>query len=160
MQMTRFFRSRTVLIGAGCFALYGVAFALIPAPFFGEILNAVLFSVSAGVVVTYSSFAFQAACNRSPSSQDYLLLGIWLGWLAMSVRGAVALYWRYANKPPEFTDNFLWLLVLHIAVVSATLHLTAPGAIDGRVPARNWILLGIAVAFGLALMSLAYWVVY
>lgn len=114
------------------------------------IIAARVLQASASVVVlyVYGSDAWQAFSQKLPKRSDFLILGIWLGFLSSLLQAVYAVLFRLAGAPP-------WMLYIEtvaptilISVLAAVLHVAAPGAVDGTVPRRNKIALGLMFGLG------------
>jgi hypothetical protein len=114
-----------------------------------ETLRLVQISVGLAVVTSYAPIALGAIWSKyKPDRLQQLGMGIALGFLALVLQGAWTLLWRLSSQPywmanADIVGFFAWMSIL-----AGTLHITAPGAIDGTVPKRNWILLGISIGVG------------
>ena len=109
-------------------------------------------SVAATVVVVYWPDARAAWKSESPERGDYLIVGVTLGWCATLCQAMFSVVFRLAGMPLWFTNidaNSLWILM---SAISGILHIVAPGAVDGIVPRRNRIVLGVGM--GIAVMGI------
>jgi len=109
-------------------------------------------SVAATVVVVYWPDARAAWKSESPERGDYLIVGVTLGWCATLCQALFSVVFRLAGMPLWFTNidaNSLWILM---SAISGILHIVAPGAVDGVVPRRNRIVLGLGM--GIAVMGI------
>jgi len=109
-------------------------------------------SVAATVVVVYWPDARAAWKSESPERGDYLIVGVTLGWCATLCQAMFSVVFRLAGMPLWFTNidaNSLWILM---SAISGILHIVAPGAVDGIVPRRNRIVLGVGI--GIAVMGI------
>ena len=77
---------------------------------------------------------------RTPTHAQQLVLGIVAVWVGGAGNAAWFGLWRLAGKPPWMLENayingfWVWMIC-----VGGVLHLTAPRAIDGRIPRSNWV---------------------
>lgn len=79
-----------------------------------------------------------------------MTLGIVLAWLVAFERGL----WSAVYRIFDFywmRDSYFVAFMLYQGCVAGALHVMSPGAINGRVPQRNWILISLAIASGLLL---------
>ncbi len=109
-------------------------------------------SVAMSVVVVYWPDARAAWLSDSPERGDYLIVGVTLGWIATFFQAMFSVVFRLAGMPLWFTNidaNSLWILM---SAISGILHIVAPGGLDGIVPRRNRIMLGIGM--GVAVMGI------
>jgi hypothetical protein len=121
-----------------------------------EVLNAVVFSVSIGVVVGYSNDL--ARVLRQPIKEldagDALRIGVIIGWTATAIVFGILWYWRLVGKENEVIDSAVSALSRWVLITAGMLHLAASGSIDGVVPLRSYLRAGIVVAVGLFLGAL------
>src|SRR5688572_16928025 len=125
-------RNRTVWAGAAIFISFTVIYALTPPNFahtFAEVVNAVLIAVSSAVAVVYTPIVVRTLASAQRNATYYQVLGIWLAWVSLAIRGVIGLTWRFQGMPGDFPNGFWWLFDLFIAIVAATLHITAPGTV-------------------------------
>lgn len=122
-----------------------------------ELFNGILFSVAVGVMVTYWPAFWRALGEERKSSSDYLLLGIGISWLSITLHRGLSTVWRAYDKPEWIADHWVWSVFIFLGIIAGTLHITAPHAIDGRVPTWNWIKWGIFVALGTAAAVTFMW---
>lgn len=109
-------------------------------------------SVAMMVVVVYWPDARAAWRSDSPERGDYLIVGVAIGWVATFCQAMFSVIFRLAGMPMWFTNidaNSLWILM---SAISGILHIVAPGAVDGVVPRRNRIVLGLGM--GIAVMGI------
>ena len=109
-------------------------------------------SVAMMVVVVYWPDARAAWKSESPERDDYLIVGVTIGWVATFCQALFSVIFRLAGMPIWFTNidaNSLWILM---SSMSGILHIVAPGAVDGVVPRRNRIVLGVGM--GVAVMGI------
>jgi hypothetical protein len=122
-----------------------------------DLLNALSVSVGVGVLIAYISATYHALTTRERSGGDLLVLGIDCTWFAVIGRQIYLWWWRWHTDIEQVNDGigslnslpfafFVWMLI-----GGGLLHLTARGAIEGRVPPVNWLIMGSSVALGLAL---------
>jgi hypothetical protein len=122
------------------------------------LMNGVMFSVAVAVVATFSRDTIRIIATGDVDREDYLLLGIIAAWASdVAVRFWTTLV-RYLGRPEGFVDHPILALFLLWGIVGGVLHLTAPNAIKGKVPTRNWIKVGAAVGIGTVLAFLILWV--
>jgi hypothetical protein len=114
-------------------------------------------SVAMTVVVVYWPDARAAWLSESPERGDYLIVGVTLGWCATFCQAMFSVVFRLAGMPLWFTNidaNSLWILM---SAISGLLHIVAPGAVDGVVPRRNRIVLGIGMGIGVMVVCIVLW---
>jgi hypothetical protein len=114
-------------------------------------------STAASVVVVYWPDARLAWKSNSPEVGDYLIVGITIGWCATLCQAMFSVIYRLAGGPLWFANadvNSLWILM---SSISGWLHIMAPGAVDGKVPRRNRLGLGISIGASVAVTCLVLW---
>lgn len=113
-----------------------------------ETLRALQISISSVVLFSYAPEAWRILTKPYVDAEDQLILGIVLAWASVFEQGVWALLWRLSGKPMWMYDSDLNGFFVWQAIIGATLHVTAPGAVNGVVPKRNWILTGVAFVGG------------
>jgi hypothetical protein len=114
-------------------------------------------SVAMMVVVVYWPDARAAWLSESPERGDYLIVGVTLGWIATFFQAMFSVVFRLAGMPLWFANidaNSLWILM---SAISGILHIVAPGAVDGVVPRRNRIVLGIGMGVTVMGICVVLW---
>lgn len=145
---------RTVWIGLAllaCYPLLGAALGTRPLT---EALQAVRIAIGVAVAVAYGTACLDALLGPRLDRVHQLALGIALAWTAAVLAGSWSLLWRLAGEPAWMLGSALEGFLVWLQILGGSLHLTAPGAIDGRVPKRNWIMLGLAAGGGAGLGAL------
>lgn len=112
--------------------------------------NYTLIWAAAAATIAYIAGFAQAVMSKRPRALDFLTVGVVLGWLAVFMNR------QWAQGLRSFPDagwmRTSWVIPAYIlvAILAAAFHLLAGGSIDGRVPRRNWIWLGLVVGGGFA----------
>ena len=96
----------------------------------------------------------EVSLNRNGSGSHYLVLGMFVTWVATDLRHLWNWLWRFLAKPPDMIDHWFVALLVWVTFLGGVLHLTAKGAIDGEIPREYWIRLGATVAVGIAVALL------
>lgn len=148
METVRFLHSRILWTSFVLFLVFLVVAWWIPNGPLMEISHSIRLAISLAVVVAYTPICLQAVKLRRIDRVHQLSLGIWMGWFSAFLMGVWSLAWRMSGKPAWMTESDLNAFFLAMSTMGATLHITAPGAIDGIIPRKNWIMLGIAFAAG------------
>lgn len=141
-------RSRTLWAALALFALYWALARLVPSGPLMEGLHAVRVALCLVVVAAYAPVCLEALASGRIGRVEQLSLGITLGWGATLCGGLWSLLWRLAGRPGWMVDSSLDGFLLWVVTLSAVLHVTAPGAVDGTVPRRAWIVTGLALGAG------------
>ncbi len=123
------------------------------------------------------------ADNNVPSTREFTLLGITYGLFAFGlvvfwpvIAGVVLAYTRRGDAKGTFLEShygwlirtFWWWLVLFVLIICGLISAVLPGAIQlGRAAESGinivnipWKLIGGAVAGGIALAVVWFWVIY
>lgn len=141
-------RSRTLWTAAALFALYWVVAWAVPNGPLMEGLHAVRVAICLVVVVAYAPVCLEALAQDRIGRVEQLSLGITIGWGATLGGGLWSLLWRLAGQPAWMVNSDLNGFFLWVTILGAVLHVTAPGAVDGTVPRRTWIVTGLALGAG------------
>lgn len=157
---TTIFRWRVAWSLAVALAIFWLAWLAFPFQFIMQILNALVLCVSISVVITYSPAWVQTLNKERLNGADALSLGIGGTWCAEIGQRLWSIIWRGLDQPEWMLTTSLLPLLLTLSFMGGVLHLTAPGAVDGIVPRRNWIILGVtlgAAAFVIMIVVLVGW---
>ena len=148
MRLLPILLSRTLWCAAALFALYWLAAGLIPNAPLMEGLHAIRISICLVVVVAYAPVCLDSLARERIGRVEQLSLGIVIGWGATLLSGIWSLLWRLAGQPAWMVNSDLNGFFIWVTILGAVLHVTAPGAVDGTVPRRTWILTGCAFGIG------------
>lgn len=110
--------------------------------------NVVMLSLAFGIVVAYAPSVWQDLKSATLDGAAILSIGIFASWSAIIYRTGSSILWRLNDKPVEWLDSGVWGFHIGISCFAALCHLIAPEAVSGRVPKRQWVRIGIMVAFG------------
>lgn len=138
-----------------CLALHAVGFTaavtFLPPEIYFPVLQAMRLSIAVVLVLTFSRGITAILMQRELDQGSQLILGILCAWSAEIAISAWALAWRITDQSWMLNSPILAAL-LYMKVLGGTMHITAPRALDGRVPRRSWIMLmvGVTVAALLA----------
>ncbi|HEV2557976.1 MAG TPA: hypothetical protein VGU45_05060 [Microvirga sp.] len=147
-------RSRVFWSGFALLALFFVAAWLIPNNQLVENLRILQIAAGMVVVTAYLPYAFDGIKAGRPDRVQQLSMGIALGFMSVICAGLWSLIWRLSGQPRWMVSSDVNSFFVWMSILAATLHITAPGAIDGIVPKRNWIMLGLAFGAGFLCASL------
>ncbi|GEL44188.1 hypothetical protein MEX01_47790 [Methylorubrum extorquens] len=107
-----------------------------------RILAAAFYSV---VVYAYAGDAWAAVRRPVPTKADFLIVGIWLSFLSHLAQTVYAAIYRLADAPQWLLNAEIVPVIVLLSMMAAVLHVAATGSIDGEVPRRSRIALGICV---------------
>lgn len=119
-----------------------------------EIGNTMLMSLACGIVVAYTPTASAIMRYRTLDGATVLCFGIWLGWASIAYRTGGVIIWRFVDKPDGWLDSAIWGLHILGTCCSAVCHALGPEAINGGVPTRQWIWVGLMVTTALLVFTL------
>ncbi len=142
-------------------AAWGAAALVTDATPLIEVLNGLLLAVACGVCVAFFPTMWEALRARRPRADQILVAGIWWSWLAVVEQRVWSIAWRGLGTPMWLVNSDVTTHFVSVALLAGLMHLAGPEAIDGRVPARQWVRIGviasggIAVVLGLAALGLA-----
>jgi hypothetical protein len=108
-----------------------------------EMIRVASIPLSVAVVVAYGDGAFRALFARHPDKFAMLTLGIVVSWASTAISSTWSILWRLSGQPSWWVNSYPNSFGLYIALSAAVLHITAPGAVDGRIPKRLMIHLGL-----------------
>ena len=129
-------------------ALFWVVAYFTPAYILIQIMNYVFIAVAVAVIVSFMPSVLVALKRGYPIDRvAQLTIGIPLAWLASTMirlwsAGSRILELEWMRNSPVIA------FCLFLSACAGVLHLTAPGAIDGHIPHKNWVIVGVAVGAG------------
>ena len=137
-------------------ALFALSVPFVDAPHFIDTFNDVVLALSVAVITAYAPDAWAAARAQPITRGDILAMGIWFSWFSVFL-GRLSILLGY-------TFSMLWIfrsplnsLLVVFALIGGVCHIMAPEAIDGRVPKRKWVIVGVIAGVGVAIsMALAF----
>ena len=140
-------RSRIVRTALALVAAYWMAAFFMPAVLLIQTLNYVLIAVAFAVTVAYLPDVLYAIRMDRIDRVAQLSLGIALSWTAVIINRSWVAAIRIADTEWMRTSPVIGFYIF-LSVLAGVLHITAPGAIDGDIPRRNQIILGLAIGLG------------
>lgn len=146
--------AHSALAALGVFLL---AMLFVPQKTVMQFLNMATLSVAVAIVITYAPVWGRTLTKARLDGGDALSLGIGCTWLAEIGQRIWSIIWRGLDQPGWMTDSYVLPLLLTLNFLGGVQHITAPGAVDGIVPRRNWIVLGAAVGVSLFLFLALLW---
>ncbi|MCZ8098830.1 MAG: hypothetical protein O9972_13015 [Burkholderiales bacterium] len=132
-------------------------FVLVPEAALIEGLNLIAISFSLSVVIAYSPVAWVALNEENPSRAHVLVFGIFLTHTAVLISRFISFSRRSLGMNGVADSDLVSLFVL-LAIMGALCHLNAPEVVDGTVPTKQWVRIGLIVGAGAFLItgSVAY----
>ncbi len=150
-------RSVIGLSSVGLLFLYLGLNALAPNNDVNIVLSIVQGTMATMVLFFYLPRAVYAICIASQDKQDYLIVGIVLGWLATDGQAWLTAIARLAGMPPTFLNSELFAIPKVIYIVAAVMHVIPRGAANGVIPRGNkaFAALCFAASVALSIVTLA-----
>lgn len=137
-----------VLIASGILLYVGTV--TLPPRMLIQLGNYTLIWVAAAATIAYFAGFTAAVFSRRPGSLDFLTVGVVLGWLSVFMNRQWAQGLRTFPDAEWMRTSWFIAFYILIAVVAGGFHLLAGGSVDGRIPKRNLIWLGLVVGGGFA----------
>lgn len=139
------FQNRVIVGATLAVIAFSLSVLLLPPELYFPVLHALRLSVSVVVVLTFARVLPGILVQRPLDAGSQLILGILCVWVAEIAISAWSLTWRLSDQSWMLNSPILAGL-LYLKVVGGTLHVTAPRAVDGRVPRRSWVMLVIGAS--------------
>lgn len=95
------------------------------------------------VLTVYAPEAWRSLIQGQERT-DFLIAGIWISFLSHAGQSLYSVAYRLAPTPWLLNSEVVSPIVL-LSVVASTLHVGYPGVVDGKIPRKNRIVLGICV---------------
>lgn len=123
-----------------------------------QFLNVCTLSVAVAIVITYAPAWVATLKKEHMDGPDALSLGIGCCWLAEIGLRFWSLLWHGLNQPEWMQTSYVLPLLLTLNFLGGVQHVTAPGAVAGVIPQRNWIVLGASLGFATFVFLIILWV--
>lgn len=144
-------------------SLLALLIAAFPNKILNDIFNAVAIAVWSAVLVSYLPIVLTALRKPYPSVGDRLAAGICAGGITIITSSCVQIYalnfdgqWLYSTA--------IIPIIRYMVPIAGISHELAAKAIEGRVPTRAMIRLGVVVGMGalaaLALLLVPHWLAW
>ena len=146
--------SQSAVLDRACGVVAFVPVAVLPRHYMFDVVNALTVAVGCGVLIAYFPGIVRSLAQPKWEGSHYLVLGVFVTWVATDLRHLWNWLWRFLAKPPDMIDHWFVALLVWVTFLGGVLHLTAKGAIDGEIPREYWIRLGATVAAGIAVALL------
>lgn len=138
--------------------VYTAAALSLPHRVLMQILNIGTLSIAVAIVITYAPAWAATLRKERMDGADALSLGIGCTWLAEIGQRLWSIIWRGLDQPGWMTESYVLPLLLTLNFLGGVQHITAPGAVDGIIPRRNWIVLGSAVGAATFVFLALMWI--
>jgi hypothetical protein len=109
---------------------------------------------SLAVVISYSAAAWNAFRQPAFRSIDMLKMAIFSSFVGNFGFGLVSLLWRLGGQPHWLANSALVAFFVSMQTIAAILYLAAPGALDGHVPPRGKVVIGVVLGLGAVVVLL------
>lgn len=153
-MLRRIISSRVTQVTITIAGLYWIIAAFFPTNILFEVLDGLVISLSAAVLVVYLPLTSEELLKHRLDRSGRLLLGIVLVWAAtVLIQGANLLERTFGGSRSAATIGggfILWTMIW-----AAVLHITAPGADAPQSSRRHWWHIAWALGFGGLLAGLA-----
>jgi hypothetical protein len=146
-------RNRIALLILLAFLVY-IPFAIfLPIRILFDVLNSFGFCIGLAVLIVYWKGIVDLISHpdASRAKAHFLVLGVFLSWIAVLMRTVALEWWRLLGSPLGGLDNLIMATAAFTIIIGGALHLVAPRVIEGMVPKSSWYHLGFALLAGLAL---------
>lgn len=137
----------------GFMALGGLLFAIVPETALIEALNLISLSFAGAVMVAYAPIVWRALGEEMPTRGQVLSVGIFLTQAASFIARIVSLGFRSLGWRDVVNTDLVSLFV-YLTIIGALCHLNAPEVVDGAVPTRQWVRIGMIFGLGIFLVAL------
>jgi hypothetical protein len=148
--MMRLLRSRRFWVGLTA-TIGFLPLIFMPRNYLFDLVNALTVAAGVGVLIAYFPGICKSMREERWDGNHYLVMGIFVTWLATAMRHLWNWIWRFIGKPPEMIDHQIVAFLVWMYFLGGIMHLSAKGALDGEIPKATWIRMGITVAAGVAL---------
>lgn len=140
-------RWRVAHSAIAAFCVYLLVALFVPYKALIQFLNMCTLSVAVAIVITYAPAWLTTLRKARMDGPDALSLGIGCTWLAEIGQRLWSIAWRGLDQPEWMTTSYVLPLLLTLNFLGGVQHITAPGAVAGVIPQRNWIWLGASLGF-------------
>lgn len=145
--------SRPVWQGLALVGGYWLLAAFLPFLPLYAVVSAILMAVTLSVLMAYTPGMLQSLITGDMGAGERLVIGIWIAWFGDMLLRFWSISMRGLERPEWMLTSDIVTFLIFIKLMGATLLLASPGSDNGKVPARNWISLGIAFSLGVAVAA-------
>lgn len=124
-----------------------------------QVLNTLSIPISIAILIMYAP----AWCKtlrkkgRHLEGHEALSLGIGACWVSDCGTRIYSIFWNALDAPLWLTGSYILPFLLYLNVLGGTLHITAPGAMEGGAPTRNMVYLGVVGGIAALLLLTLIW---
>jgi hypothetical protein len=104
-------------------------------------------------MVAYAPIVWRALLEEMPTRGQVLAVGIFLTQAASFIARVVSLGYRSLGWRDVVNTDLVSLFV-YLTIIGALCHLNAPEVVDGAVPTRQWVRIGMIFGLGIFLVAL------
>jgi hypothetical protein len=83
--------------------------------------------------------------DKTADASHALIMGICLAFAADAFGSIMSITWRIQGMPDTWRGLAVWYFPSYVTSIAAIMHISAPGAIQGRIPKRNVIVISTAM---------------
>lgn len=138
-------------------SLYWVGAWLFPNPPYFEFLRIIASSIAVVPLVGYWRYAFKGLGKAYPDYAQQLMMSVTLFCFIQFLMDIWQLIWRLAGRPPWWLDSPVYGFFIYLSILAAMLCATAPGALQGRIPTRNLLMIGVSCGIACCLFLIMLW---
>ncbi len=147
-MISKIARHKMIWIAISLSLIYWIMAAIAPVDITLESLNWILVATATVVTIAYAPVAIGAVASGRPDRVEQLVLGIVCSWGATIAMRTWSGVWRFLDQPDWMASSRIFGFFIYISILGGVLHITAPGAADGVIPRKNWVMLGLAIGSG------------
>lgn len=139
--------SPIIHLGVVIFGVYWFVALFVDPVILIQLSTYVLIGASIAVVISYLPNLVYSLAQPKIDRVGLFTLGIVLAWTMSACLRFWSAGMRYFDVDSMRDSPVVGMLLLGSAM-AGVLHIVAPGAIEGRIPSGNWIMVGVAVGCG------------
>lgn len=126
------------------------------------VVNSMSLAVALSIFVAYLPRTFEALSSpiQSLTGGDLLVIGVDIAWASSAARNVWSWIYRGLGKPDAMVDSLWSAWFVWILFIAGFLHIIARGAVEGKIPSKNWIRAGAWIGAGLTMAGLVITYLY
>jgi hypothetical protein len=150
-------RNRNIWIAFFVWGLYWTFAPFMDRADLFDLVNGLSVALGIGVIIAYCPGGWRSLKLKADdmTSGHYLVLGVITVCSAFTVHRVWQWVWRWYGEPKWMSSHLMVGWFLWIIASGYVVHITSVGAIDGRIPASNWVRLAGWVVIGLTIGLIA-----